>query len=106
MIDHYAFTLNEEKLDVKHEGPEFLKEKQQELDKQKSYYFNKIYLSESSNLEIYEEFIWPIVRNTFEGFNGTVFAYGQTSTGKTYTMTGSSSVIGLMEYTFWDLFLM
>jgi len=39
-----------------------------------------------------------------EGYNGTIFAYGQTSTGKTYTMTGTSSVPGIMEYTFKDLF--
>ncbi len=30
-----------------------------------------------------------IVQGVMEGFNGTVFAYGQTSSGKTHTMTGS-----------------
>lgn len=29
-----------------------------------------------------------IVQGVMEGFNGTVFAYGQTSSGKTHTMTG------------------
>ena len=29
-----------------------------------------------------------IVESVLEGFNGTIFAYGQTSSGKTFTMTG------------------
>jgi ABC-type branched-subunit amino acid transport system ATPase component len=28
------------------------------------------------------------VESIFEGFNGTIFAYGQTSSGKTFTMQG------------------
>lgn len=31
----------------------------------------------------------PIVDKVFDGFNGTIFAYGQTGTGKTFTMEGS-----------------
>lgn len=30
----------------------------------------------------------PIIDSVLEGFNGTIFAYGQTSSGKTHTMTG------------------
>lgn len=30
----------------------------------------------------------PIIDNVFEGYNGTIFAYGQTGTGKTHTMEG------------------
>ena len=37
---------------------------------------------------IYEQAIAPIVNEVLEGFNCTVFAYGQTGTGKTYTMEG------------------
>lgn len=28
----------------------------------------------------------PIITGVFDGFNGTIFAYGQTASGKTYTM--------------------
>jgi kinesin family protein 3/17 len=38
--------------------------------------------------EIYETTASPIVSGVLEGFNGTIFAYGQTGTGKTYTMDG------------------
>lgn len=37
---------------------------------------------------IYDQAISPIVDEVLEGFNCTVFAYGQTGTGKTYTMEG------------------
>ena len=30
----------------------------------------------------------PIIDSVIEGFNGTIFAYGQTSSGKTHTMMG------------------
>lgn len=37
---------------------------------------------------IYDQAIAPIVHEVLEGFSCTVFAYGQTGTGKTYTMEG------------------
>jgi kinesin family protein 11 len=37
---------------------------------------------------IYDQAIAPIVEEVLEGFNCTVFAYGQTGTGKTFTMEG------------------
>jgi len=33
----------------------------------------------------------------FQGYNGTVFAYGATGTGKTFTMLGSKTTSGLIE---------
>lgn len=38
--------------------------------------------------DLYEQAIVPIVNEVLEGFNCTIFAYGQTGTGKTYTMEG------------------
>lgn len=34
----------------------------------------------------------PIVEKVLQGYNGTIFAYGQTSTGKTHTMTGNPTI--------------
>ena len=31
-----------------------------------------------------------MIESCFEGYNGTIFAYGQTSSGKTFTMTGGA----------------
>ncbi|MCQ2819823.1 MAG: hypothetical protein MJ252_21370 [archaeon] len=38
--------------------------------------------------EIYENSAKPLVDSVINGFNGTIFAYGQTSSGKTFTMSG------------------
>lgn len=40
--------------------------------------------------EVYEATAAPIVSGVLEGFNGTIFAYGQTGTGKTYSMDGAN----------------
>ena len=39
-------------------------------------------------MEVYDTAARPIIDSVLEGFNGTVFAYGQTSSGKTHTMFG------------------
>ena len=38
--------------------------------------------------EIFDQTLRPIVDDVMSGFEATVFAYGQTGTGKTYTMEG------------------
>jgi kinesin family protein 5 len=37
---------------------------------------------------VYDYAARPIIDSVIEGFNGTVFAYGQTASGKTHTMMG------------------
>ena len=44
---------------------------------------------------MYNRVARPIVSNVLEGYNGTIFAYGQTGTGKTFTMEGDRSVAEL-----------
>lgn len=39
-------------------------------------------------VDVYNLAARPIVENVLEGYNGTIFAYGQTGTGKTFTMEG------------------
>ena len=41
---------------------------------------------------MYNRVARSIVDNVLEGYNGTIFAYGQTGTGKTFTMEGDRSV--------------
>jgi len=41
---------------------------------------------------MYEQAVKPIVESVMDGFNGTVFAYGQTSSGKTHTMLGPNII--------------
>ena len=42
----------------------------------------------SHQKEVYDKAAKPIIESVLEGFNGTIFAYGQTSSGKTHTMQG------------------
>jgi len=39
---------------------------------------------------VYDESGFPLVESVIEGYNGTIFAYGQTGCGKTHTMLGNS----------------
>lgn len=54
------------------------------------YYFQLDYIYEptSTQEEIYKIAGKPVLESFFQGFNGTIFAYGQTSSGKTHTMQG------------------
>ncbi|KAI4992967.1 hypothetical protein ZWY2020_007280 [Hordeum vulgare] len=51
-----------------------------------SYQFDEIFGENSSQKRIYEVVAKPVVESVLEGYNGTVMAYGQTGTGKTYTV--------------------
>ena len=55
----------------------------------KTYAFDGVFGPYATQAEVYESAIEPIVLETLEGFNCTVFAYGQTGTGKTHTMEGA-----------------
>uniref|UniRef100_A0A8C5PVY2 Kinesin-like protein n=1 Tax=Leptobrachium leishanense TaxID=445787 RepID=A0A8C5PVY2_9ANUR len=54
----------------------------------KSFTFDAVYDSNSKQVELYDETFRPLVDSVLLGFNGTIFAYGQTGTGKTFTMEG------------------
>ena len=50
--------------------------------------FDRIFGSDSTQEQIFEVIAKPIILAAFEGINGTLFCYGQTSSGKTFTMEG------------------
>ncbi|KAL2345244.1 hypothetical protein Fmac_006529 [Flemingia macrophylla] len=50
--------------------------------------FDKVFGPSAQQRDLYEQAVTPIVNEVLEGFNCTIFAYGQTGTGKTYTMEG------------------
>ncbi|XP_041968700.1 kinesin-like protein KIF3A [Aricia agestis] len=55
------------------------------------YAYDAVFDSNTSQMDIYVQTASPIVEQVLRGYNGTIFAYGQTGTGKTYTMAGSNS---------------
>ncbi|KPM02239.1 Kinesin-like protein 1, partial [Sarcoptes scabiei] len=72
----------------------------------KTFTFDGAYNSESTTEQIYNEIVFPIVESVTEGYNGTVFAYGQTGCGKSFTMQGTSDPInrGIIPRAFEHIF--
>ncbi|XP_037926413.1 kinesin-like protein KIN-7I [Hermetia illucens] len=60
------------------------------------FYFDHIFDDTVTNEKIFHTMAKPIVAAALRGFNGTIFAYGQTSSGKTYTMLGDEENPGVM----------
>lgn len=54
----------------------------------KLYMFDKIFKPNATQEKVYSEAAKAIVKDVLMGYNGTIFAYGQTSSGKTHTMEG------------------
>jgi centromeric protein E len=54
--------------------------------------FDKTFGEDTNNRHVYDGIAKGIVTSVVDGLNGTIFAYGQTSSGKTYTMQGSGNL--------------
>jgi hypothetical protein len=50
--------------------------------------FDYVFDMDSNQQEVYDQTAKPAVISILEGYNSTIFAYGQTGTGKTFTMEG------------------
>ncbi|CAM8904359.1 unnamed protein product [Rhodiola kirilowii] len=66
--------------------------------------FDRIFGEDCKTDEVYRACTKEIVAGVVRGFNGTVFAYGQTNSGKTHTMRGSISELGVIPLAVRDLF--
>ncbi|XP_024517579.1 kinesin-like protein KIN-UB isoform X5 [Selaginella moellendorffii] len=51
-----------------------------------TYQFDEVFAETASQKRVYEVVAKPVVESVLEGYNGTVMAYGQTGTGKTFTL--------------------
>lgn len=54
----------------------------------KPYVFDRVLPPSTTQEQVYNACAKQIVKDVLEGYNGTIFAYGQTSSGKTHTMEG------------------
>eukprot|EP00026_Physarum_polycephalum_P001526 Phypoly_transcript_01528.p1 GENE.Phypoly_transcript_01528~~Phypoly_transcript_01528.p1 ORF type:complete len:1080 (+),score=256.77 Phypoly_transcript_01528:75-3314(+) len=59
--------------------------------------FDRIFAPNSSQTEVYEITARPAVEDVLAGYNGTIFAYGQTGAGKTFTMFGPDKIESLND---------
>lgn len=55
---------------------------------QKDYQFDEVFRPDCSQMHIYYRVLEPLITEVLQGYNCTVFAYGQTGTGKTHTIIG------------------
>ncbi|KAK0745793.1 P-loop containing nucleoside triphosphate hydrolase protein [Schizothecium vesticola] len=64
----------------------------------KTYNFDRVFSQAADQSMIFDDVVKPMLDEVLTGFNCTIFAYGQTGTGKTYTMSGDmSSTFGMLS---------
>lgn len=56
--------------------------------------FDDVFGNESTNLEVFQNCTKPLVQSVMEGYNCSVFVYGATGAGKTFTMLGNDENLG------------
>eukprot|EP00746_Dinoflagellata_sp_MGD_P125618 gnl/MRDRNA2_/MRDRNA2_60421_c1_seq1.p1 gnl/MRDRNA2_/MRDRNA2_60421_c1~~gnl/MRDRNA2_/MRDRNA2_60421_c1_seq1.p1 ORF type:complete len:788 (+),score=239.08 gnl/MRDRNA2_/MRDRNA2_60421_c1_seq1:88-2451(+) len=73
----------------------------------KDFTFDNVYDETTLQESVYDDTGYAIVEAVMDGFNGTIFAYGQTGTGKTHTMVGKEDdphLAGLIPRSFGHIF--
>ncbi|XP_064829221.1 kinesin-like protein KIF3A isoform X1 [Oncorhynchus masou masou] len=93
-VDENRGTITVNKLETTHEPP-------------KTFTFDTVFGPDSKQLDVYNLTARPIIDSVLEGYNGTIFAYGQTGTGKTFTMEGVRAVpelLGIIPNSFAHVF--
>ncbi|XP_043199191.1 kinesin-like protein KIF19, partial [Amphibalanus amphitrite] len=71
---------------------------------EKHFVYDLAFGEDSSQKQLYEKTTKPLIGDVLQGFNATVFAYGPTGAGKTYTMVGTVEQPGIMVRAMNDLF--
>ncbi|KAI1083317.1 kinesin-domain-containing protein [Whalleya microplaca] len=68
------------------------------------YYYDNVFSTHDDNSRVYDHISKRLVRRVMEGYHGTVFAYGMTGTGKTFSMQGTASSPGVIPLAITDIF--
>ncbi|RDH24133.1 kinesin family protein [Aspergillus niger ATCC 13496] len=68
------------------------------------YSFDNVFTPHEHNAKIYDSAAKRLVRRVMEGYHGTVFAYGMTGTGKTFSMQGTATSPGVIPLAITDIF--
>lgn len=65
---------------------------------------DNVFTTHDNNSKVYDHIAKRLVRRVMEGYHGTVFAYGMTGTGKTFSMQGTASSPGVIPLAITDIF--
>ncbi|KAF3769288.1 kinesin-domain-containing protein [Cryphonectria parasitica EP155] len=68
------------------------------------YHYDNVFTTHDDNSRVYDHIAKRLVRRVMEGYHGTVFAYGMTGTGKTFSMQGTASSPGVIPLAITDIF--
>ncbi|WYZ34894.1 hypothetical protein EsH8_I_001170 [Colletotrichum jinshuiense] len=68
------------------------------------YFYDNVFTTHDDNSRVYDCLAKRLVRRVMEGYHGTVFAYGMTGTGKTFSMQGTASSPGVIPLAITDIF--
>ncbi|TPX36004.1 hypothetical protein SmJEL517_g01796 [Synchytrium microbalum] len=87
----------------------YIHEPRQRVDQTKEvvhhrFIFDDVFDDTASNADVYNAAVRPLVESVFRGGKATLFAYGQTSSGKTHTIFGNDKEPGVYDYATRDLF--
>ncbi|CAN2388931.1 Belongs to the TRAFAC class myosin-kinesin ATPase superfamily. Kinesin family [Pristimantis euphronides] len=75
-----------------------------QVDGTRSFNFDRVFNSLETTSQVYQDAAVPIISSALQGYNGTIFAYGQTSSGKTYTMMGTPNSLGIIPLAVQEIF--
>ncbi|KAM0341355.1 hypothetical protein ACHAPU_010098 [Fusarium lateritium] len=68
------------------------------------HFYDNVFATHDNNSRVYDHCAKRLVRRVMEGYHGTVFAYGMTGTGKTFSMQGTASSPGVIPLAITDIF--
>lgn len=68
------------------------------------YTFDRVFNQDEDNQVIYSDVGCDVIESAVSGFNSTIFAYGQTASGKTHTMMGSKEDPGIIRHAISHIF--
>ncbi|KAK5709387.1 Kinesin-like protein kip2 [Elasticomyces elasticus] len=68
------------------------------------YRYDSVFSPHDNNSRVYDNAAKRLVRRVMEGYHGTVFAYGMTGTGKTFSMQGTANSPGVIPLAITDIF--
>jgi hypothetical protein len=61
-----------------------------------AYTFDGCYGPEATQISLFATDVVPVLERTLKGYNATIFAYGNTGAGKTFTMEGTLAAPGIL----------
>jgi centromeric protein E len=67
-------------------------------------WIDNVFATHDDNAKVYDSSAKRLVRRVMEGYHGTVFAYGMTGTGKTFSMQGTATSPGVIPLAITDIF--